>query len=275
MEAECGNTNEHYNEKCVDNTVVSEIPNTTYSGTDTVSSYTHYVSHEHSSQILTNNELNSYTTQEYSLSYTENYPSDNVNNFNSNVDTKEIIENEIQKQPYEPVQQENIPMDTSDNTVSIDNQNVSNVYMSGYQVEEIQTEKVVEKLPEDTNIVIEEPAENTGEAVVNVEHSQQTSEQISVEEIEDSSLPSYETVDNSGTDNVVITEVDDDNNAQDNTVQTEETTADVMKDEGHLESAEIIKDEKRVQENVENTEQNLEDSTDIAEGKCYFCNDVS
>lgn len=264
MEAECGNTSELYKEKCDEN--VSEIPITTYSSTDTVTSYGHYVTQEHSAGILTNSVLNSYTTQDYSmetttLSYTENYPTEAVH-INNSDDIKAMIENEIQEQSNE-TEQENIQMDSSQNTVHVESQNDDSQHTVEYRIDEIQqSDQFNNDITEDKGMVIEEPVEQTEEKI-----EQSSTNEVTVEEIDETSLPGFEIVDT--LDDGIVTEVDDNNSEHVDNIQTEAITDNIVTDENLPDPNQHSKDsDETIQENIvkESEGHDMECSTEIAEG---------
>lgn len=187
MEASFKDANEPYSDKIVEtNTVTTVSTTTSYSETDTIGSYTEYVSHEQSSQILTNIDLNSYNTQEYtmetSVTNSESNPTEPVKNMSNDGDPKEITESEFQEKTIA----EKNPIETTEVT-----DDSKSPFAGGEITEEYEEIQTQTEVPQDEllgNIVVEEPVEKTGGVVE--QHVPEVSETI--EEIASVPLPPVE-----------------------------------------------------------------------------------
>lgn len=118
MEEQFGNSSENYNNKSIQNDVVStEIATTTYTENDTMmSTYAQLVTQE-SASILTNTEMNTFCTETYTmdtttLSYSDTYTSEGVQNF-TNCEVAKEIGNEFPEESYVTEDKVNTQTNTS------------------------------------------------------------------------------------------------------------------------------------------------------------------
>lgn len=278
MEAQVETANENYTDKIVEsNSVNAESTNTAFSGNDTVS-YTSFVAPEDTTSIPTNNEIdNSYNAQEFTmdtttLTFSENYPTESVSDFNDGGNSK-VEESEVQAQPFVTEEQANdIEMDTSEVVDKTNDQFIENDYNAEtdeFKIVEIQTdnEHKSEELPEESsNIIIEEPVENTDDH--NVEET--VREVIENVEIHTDSLHEVEDPEKVES-NVLVTEVDEENDT--NVVGIENVDEHAKCEDqsdanqhGDLEIDHTV--HKDIVGNVD--ELSMDESTEIAEGKFFL-----
>lgn len=268
MEAESGSLSE----QCIENNVQNSssvdevITNTTYMEHETVASYTHFETHQPSSEILVNNDMSSYNAQEYNMETNVSYPENIDAGTVSNEEAKEVIENEVVEQPQINEVVESIPMEISqDNNVA---ENIESNFGTEYKLDEIHTENIVNENGSETNIIVEEPVENPEENAQNSEEStnqkiEANSTEITVEEIENTSLPEYDEAIVNQQSSIIITEVED--NVMN--FESEKIQGSSCEENKHETSSEVIETTDKVDENIKGSSfDSVEDHSNLAEG---------